>query len=157
MKRTVLMTPDVNHAGLRRERRCPMTRSAASASLLVALALVLVGSVAACRPRVPPPELAAQVATARTAEDHAALAAAITAKADEYAADAGAHRRLADAYSTEGTFLWYRHHDRSLLRLADHCNRAAENLAAAAAELRELARAHHEIAQTLGAEPEGTP
>ena len=134
-----------------------MTRSAASASLLVALALVLAGALAACRPRVPPPELTAQGSTARLAEYHAAVADLFTAKADEYAADARGHRRLADAYTTEGTFLWERHHDRSLLRLADHCNRAAENLAAAAAELRELAREHHEIAQTLGAEQEGTP
>ena len=134
-----------------------MIRSATPASLRVALALVLTGLAAACQPRVPPPELAAQVATARTAEDHAVLAIAFTAKANEYAADAAEHRRLADAYTTSGTSLWYRHHDRSLLRLADHCNRAAGELAAAAAELTELAREHQAVAETLRTEQQGAP
>ena len=81
----------------------------------------------------------------------------MSARAAEYAADAGEHRRLADAYTAEGSVLWYRHHDRSPLRLADHCNRAAEALAAAAAELGELAREHEAVAQSLRKEEAGAP
>lgn len=132
-----------------------MTRSAESASLLVALALVLAGSATACRPGTPPSGLAEQVATARTADDHAAIAAAFTAKADAYAAAAGDHGQLAAAYATLETFPWQRQHD--LLRLADHCHRAGESLAAAAADPRELGREHQKVAQKLRKEQEGVP
>lgn len=124
----------------------------ASSSLVVALALVLAAS-AAGQSDTPQPGLAEQVATARTADDHAALAAAFRAKADEYAADAGEHRRLASAYAATVAFLW----QQSLLRLADHCSRAAEDLTAAASELRELGREHQAVAQKLRKEQEGAP
>lgn len=129
-------------------------RWAASAPLVVGLALLLTGLAAACEPRVPPPDLAEQLAAARTADDYAAVARALAAKADEYAAVAGEHRRLAAAYAASASFLWYRHHDRSELRFADHCNRAAEDLEGAAAALRELAREQEEIAQILREEQE---
>ena len=130
-----------------------MTRSAVPASLVAALALFLAGSATACRPGAPPSGLAEQVATARTADDHAALAAAFIAKADEYAAAAGEHRRLAAAYAASATLLL----QQSLLRLADHCNRAAEDLAAAGSELRELGREHQNVAEKLRGEKEGAP
>lgn len=133
-------------------------RSALSASLAAVGAVLLTTSAAACRPRVPPPDLAGRLAVARTADDYAALARAIGAQADSYAADAAEHRRLATAYAASGTTLWQRHHDRSELRRADHCNRAADDLEAAAAELRALAGEQAEVARALREErSEGAP
>lgn len=124
----------------------------ASTCLVAALALVLAAS-APRQPDTAQAELAEQVATARTADDHAALAAAFRAKADEYAADAEEHRRLASAYAASVTLLW----QQALLRLADHCSRAAQDLTAAASELRELGREHQAVSQKLREEEEGAP
>lgn len=133
-------------------------RSAVSAPLVAGLALFLTTSTAACRLRVPSADLAEQLTAARTADDYAALAGAFDAQADAYAADAAEHRRLAAAYAASGTLLWHRHHDRSELRFADHCSRTAEDLEAAAAELRALAREQEKVARVLQDErPKGGP
>lgn len=94
-------------------------------------------------------DLANQVAAARTPADHAAIARSMLAKAEEYKGQARYHRCLADEYENEALWAWYRHHDRSGLRLAEHCRRIADDLEQAASELTQLAQEHERLAREL--------
>lgn len=60
-------------------------------------------------------------------------------------AAASEHGRLGAAYTRLEAFPRQRCHD--LLRLVDHCSRAAEDRAAAASEMKELEREHQEVAR----------
>ncbi len=127
---------------------------------LCALALAVTlgsGVIAGCMFRSPAPELAAQIAAARTPADHAAVAKTLLAEAAEYAAAAAYHRSLAAKYETlAGPGALYRSYDRSDLRMAEHCRKVAEDLERAASDLTQLAHEHERLAGLLerkGKEP----
>lgn len=94
-------------------------------------------------------DLATRIAAARTPEDHVAIARSFSEQASEYSEAASRHRRLAARYEAEGAFASYRHHDRTALRMAEHCRMVAERLEGAATELTALAREHERLAGEL--------
>ena len=108
--------------------------------------LALLGGCVALGPRS---DLAAQIAAARTPDDHLAIARSYLTKASEYSEAAARHRSLAARYEAEGAFAWYRHHERTALRMAEHCRMVAERLEGAASELTALAREHERLAAEL--------
>lgn len=110
------------------------------------VALALLGGCTALGRRS---DLATRIAAARTPEDHVAIARSFSEQANEYSDAAGRHRGLAARYEAEGSFAWYRHHERTALRMADHCRMIAERLEGAATELRALAREHEQMADAL--------
>ena len=106
--------------------------------------------VAACGVISPSRDLAAQIATARTPADHAAIARELLTKANEYAAAAKYHRGLAAKYADlAGPNAQYRSYDRSDLRMAEHCRKVAEDLERAASDLTALAREHERLAEVM--------
>lgn len=117
--------------------------------VLVSVGLPLLGGCAMVRGRS---DLAARIASARTPEDHVAIARSLSEEANDYSARAERHRRLAARYEAEGGLAWYRHHERTVLRMADHCRMVADRLDAAATELRALAAEHEQVANSLRAE-----
>ncbi len=99
------------------------------------------------------PDLAAQIAAARTPAEHAAIVRSLLAQADEYARSAAYHRSLAAKYETlAGPGAQYRSYDRSDLRMAEHCRKVADDLERAASDLRALAHEHEELAHSLEGE-----
>lgn len=94
-------------------------------------------------------DLETRIAAARTPDDHVAIARSLLTKASEYSDAAARHRSLAARYETEGAFAFYRHHERSALRMAEHCRMIAERLEGAASELSALAREHERLAAEL--------
>ncbi|MFI5396016.1 MAG: hypothetical protein ACHQ9S_10825 [Candidatus Binatia bacterium] len=100
------------------------------------------------------PDLAAQIAAARTPADHAAIARELLAKASEYGAAAAYHRGLAAKYQNlaqPGAEVEYRIYDSSEIRMAEHCRKVAKDLERAASDLTQLAHEHERLAR----EPQG--
>lgn len=133
-------------------------RSANSGLCVLALLIALVLSVfVGCAFRSRTPDLAAQIAVARTPADHLTIARTLLAKAGEYAAAAAYHRSLADKYEElAGPRAQYRSYDRSDLRMAEHCRKVAEDLERAVSDLTQLAHEHERLAGLLerkGKEP----
>lgn len=114
------------------------------AAALVAISSSSVGCSSASRTQDP----RIQAALAHAPADHDALANLFLVRASEYEADARYHRDLAARYQESGDRLWYRHHDRSELRMAEHCQAVADDLVRAAAALREAAAEHARLAGT---------
>lgn len=97
-------------------------------------------------------DLAAQVASARTPADHAAIAQELSAKAAEYGAAAAYHRGLAAKYQNlaqPGAEADYRIYDSSDIRMAEHCRKVAEDLERAASDITQLAHEHERLAREL--------
>jgi hypothetical protein len=133
--------------GGRVRTRLPAVFSLAVLALLVTFAF---GVFAGCAFRSRPPDLAAQVAVARTPADHLAIARTLSAQASEYAAAAAYHRSLAAKYETlAGPGAQYRSYDRSDLRMAEHCRKVAEDLERAASDLTQLAHERERLAASL--------
>lgn len=122
--------------------------------LVVALSLLAcaVGA-GGCETFIRRDDIAARVDSARTADDHAAIARSLLARADRYSSDARRHHELAARYEESGWWLRLRHHDSSELRMAEHCRRVAANLDGAAAELREIAREHETLSREMVGKP----
>lgn len=106
-----------------------------------------------CAQGLAPASLDAQIEAARTPEDHAEIARVLSAKANEYRREAASHRALALQYERSGVWLSYRHHDRSDLRMAEHCRLVAENCLQAADNLTSLAQAHERIGRSMEEDP----
>jgi hypothetical protein len=85
----------------------------------------------------------AQIANAKTREDHAALAAHFTAEATRLEQEATQHEKMAKVYSGAGGG------KRPTESIVQHCRNIAKNLRAAATESRELAKFHDEIAKSV--------
>lgn len=134
-------------------RRSTQPRRSTASWRSIVLLVTGIGLLASCS-TAPPLDLRAEAAAASTATDHDALAQAFRIRADQYDADAGYHRKLAARYQESGEALWYRHHDRSELRMAEHCRATADNLTRAAAELRALADEHERLARSSEATSE---
>lgn len=117
-----------------------------------AYALFAALAVCACASREQA-SLKARITSARTADDHRAIAREFQARADHYEADAERHRALAATYEAEGTLQAFRSHDRSELRMAEHCRAVARRLEQTADELRGLAHEHDAVATTLDGQP----
>lgn len=101
-------------------------RKALISSIIAGAAVTVLGStgvrvLAGCSAWSSARDLRAQIATARTPADHEAIARALMAEAERYAADARYHHKLAATYEESGRVLWERHHIRSDLRIAEHC------------------------------------
>jgi 3-hydroxy-3-methylglutaryl CoA synthase len=114
-----------------------------------AMQLVVVGLVAfgigAQAQVLKPAELKQLTANAKTAADHQKLAAHYNAKALEYEATAKEHEELAKEYELHPTG-----HDQKhpmMGQTAAHCRYFAEANRKAAAEARELAKAHEAMAK----------
>jgi hypothetical protein len=109
------------------------------------LAIVAVALLAALattpRAENPPPGLSAdEVRSARTPEQHQAIADAYSREAENLRAQALAHRHMDSTYSEPG----YRS---GKLGFPRHCRALEQSLTAAAKEADNLAKAHHEMAQ----------
>lgn len=89
-----------------------------------------------------PPVEPAQIAAAKTAADHEAIAKAYEQEAIDLDKSAKMHQRMADTYRSIG---------KGGLEAANaHCSALAKNLAAAAEESRTLAAEHHKMAEAAG-------
>ena len=104
--------------------------SSVIAGLLVVTALAMAGQ-----------DMAAQIAAAKTAADHEAIAAEYTKDAAALRADADRHDKMAKQYT--GSF-------KDKLHLDVHCEAVAANDRSSAKELDELAAAHRAAAKEAG-------
>jgi hypothetical protein len=86
----------------------------------------------------------AQVAAARTAADHEAIASAYEAEATAADKMASDHEAMAKAYNGATGMKGGRQ------AMVSHCNRLVDQYRAAATEYRGLAAAHRELAKTAG-------
>lgn len=78
-----------------------------------------------------------------------AIARRLEERSSTYAAEAAEHRRLAARCEAEGEWLRLRHHERSTLRMAEHCRIVAAKLEEAAHQLAGLAADHEAVAREL--------
>ena len=82
----------------------------------------------------------AQIAAAKTASDHEAIAKAYDDEAAELDAKVKMHEQLTDSYKSNG----------KMVGPARHCDALVKDFKAAAQESRSLAAEHHKLAQQAG-------
>ena len=82
----------------------------------------------------------AQIAAAKTAADHEAIAKAYEDDATELDRKVELHKAMATAYKAGKSASW----------VGNHCARIAQDFKAAAHEYRALATEHHKLAQQAG-------
>ena len=134
----------------RHARRRPS--GAFSVIVLGHLGSLAIGLLSGCALISRQPDLAAQIAAARTPGDHLAIARSLLAQASGYATAAAYHRGLAAKYQNlaqPGAEAEYRIYDSSDLRMAEHCRKVAEDLERAASDLTQLAHEHEQLAKIL--------
>ncbi len=89
-------------------------------------------------------DLSAKIAAAKTAADHEAIAAEFEQEAKDLEARAALHAGMAKHYDMNQ----YAHTNKP--RLKKHCEDLSASLKKAAAQARELAKLHHDLALKLG-------
>ncbi len=89
-------------------------------------------------------DLSVKIAAAKTAADHEAIATEFEREAKDLDARAALHSGMAKHYDMDQ----YAHSNKP--RLKKHCEDLSASLKKAAAQARELAKLHHELALKLG-------
>ena len=112
------------------------SRRIASAFLL---SVLLVGC--ASGPTAPPPDLVQRIESARTRDDHEALAAYYDREASTARASAAAHRKMATSY--QGMMSG----GRGTASMPAHCNAIVRSQEGIAAEYEGMAAAHRQMGQ----------
>ena len=109
----------------------------------IASALLLTAILAGCSsgPTPPPADLLQRIESARTQEDHEALAAHYDREASKARANAAVHRKMATSY--QGMYAG----GRGGASMPAHCNAIVRSQEAIAAEYEGMAKAHRQMGQ----------